>query len=93
MVRNFAVRFGMTTHRSAWPTQDRASDLRASEVVLHHRWAVYAKLVMKNIYTDSPSKFAGEEARPKLNRASASLVLRAPATGKASQAVCKGREN
>ena len=32
IVRNFAVRFGMTTHRSSWPTQDRASDLRASEV-------------------------------------------------------------
>ena len=32
LVRNFAVRFGMTTHRSAWPTQDRTSDLRASEV-------------------------------------------------------------
>ena len=32
LVRNFAVRFGMTTHRSAWPTEDRSSDLRASEV-------------------------------------------------------------
>jgi hypothetical protein len=32
LVRNFALRIGMTTHRSAWPTQDRASDLRASEV-------------------------------------------------------------
>ena len=32
LVRNFAVRFGMTTHRSAWPTADRATDLRASEV-------------------------------------------------------------
>jgi len=31
LVRNFAVRFGMTTHRSAWPTQD-GSDLKASEV-------------------------------------------------------------
>jgi hypothetical protein len=32
LVRNFALRLGMTTHRSAWPTQDRLSDLRASEV-------------------------------------------------------------
>ncbi|HEX2250326.1 MAG TPA: hypothetical protein VHH32_08240 [Gemmatimonadales bacterium] len=32
LVRNFALRFGMTTHRSAWPTEDQASDLRASEV-------------------------------------------------------------
>jgi hypothetical protein len=32
LVRNFALRLGMTTHRSAWPTQDRTSDLRASEV-------------------------------------------------------------
>ena len=32
VVRNFAVRLGMTTHRSAWPTQDRKSDLKASEV-------------------------------------------------------------
>ena len=32
LVRNFALRFGMTTHRSAWPTQDRSSDLKASEV-------------------------------------------------------------
>jgi hypothetical protein len=32
LVRNFALRFGMTTHRAAWPTQDRSSDLRASEV-------------------------------------------------------------
>jgi hypothetical protein len=32
LVRNFALRIGMTTHRSAWPTQDRTSDLRASEV-------------------------------------------------------------
>jgi hypothetical protein len=32
LVRNFALRLGMTTHRSAWPTADRASDLRASEV-------------------------------------------------------------
>ncbi|HYF38244.1 MAG TPA: hypothetical protein VD930_01060 [Gemmatimonadales bacterium] len=32
LVRNFALRLGMTTHRSAWPTQDRSSDLRASEV-------------------------------------------------------------
>jgi hypothetical protein len=32
LVRNFALRLGMTTHRSAWPTQDRASDLRASEI-------------------------------------------------------------
>jgi hypothetical protein len=32
LVRNFALRLGMSTHRSAWPTQDRTSDLRASEV-------------------------------------------------------------
>jgi hypothetical protein len=32
LVRNFALRLGMTTHRSAWPTQDKLSDLRASEV-------------------------------------------------------------
>lgn len=32
LVRNFALRIGMTTHRSAWPTEDRASDLRASEI-------------------------------------------------------------
>jgi hypothetical protein len=32
LVRNFALRIGMTTHHSAWPTEDRASDLRASEV-------------------------------------------------------------
>ena len=32
MVRNFALRLGMTTHRSSWPTQDRLSDLKASEV-------------------------------------------------------------
>ena len=32
LVRNFALRLGMTTHRSAWPTEDRASDLRASEI-------------------------------------------------------------
>jgi hypothetical protein len=32
LVRNFALRIGMTTHRSAWPTQDRSSDLRASEI-------------------------------------------------------------
>jgi hypothetical protein len=32
LVRNFALRLGMTTHRSAWPTADGASDLRASEV-------------------------------------------------------------
>jgi hypothetical protein len=32
LVRNFALRIGMTTHRSAWPTEDRSSDLRASEV-------------------------------------------------------------
>jgi hypothetical protein len=32
VVRNFALRLGMTTHRSAWPTQDRQSDLKASEV-------------------------------------------------------------
>jgi hypothetical protein len=32
LVRNFALRLGMTTHRSAWPTQDGTSDLKASEV-------------------------------------------------------------
>jgi hypothetical protein len=32
LVRNFALRIGMTTHRSAWPTEDRASDLKASEI-------------------------------------------------------------
>jgi hypothetical protein len=32
LVRNLALRLGMTTHRSAWPTQDRASDLQASEM-------------------------------------------------------------
>jgi hypothetical protein len=32
LVRNFAIRVGMTTHRSAWPTLDRTSDLRASAV-------------------------------------------------------------
>jgi hypothetical protein len=32
LVKNFALRIGMTTHRSAWPTEDQASDLRASEI-------------------------------------------------------------
>jgi hypothetical protein len=32
LIRNLALRIGMTTHRSAWPTLDRSSDLRASEV-------------------------------------------------------------
>ena len=32
LVRNVALRLGMTTHRSAWPTQDGLSDLKASEV-------------------------------------------------------------
>lgn len=32
LVRNFALRLGMTSHRSAWPTSDRANDLRASEM-------------------------------------------------------------
>jgi hypothetical protein len=32
LVKNFAVRFGMTTHRSAWPTEDRSSDVQANEV-------------------------------------------------------------
>jgi len=32
LVRNFALRLGMTTHRSAWPTADSSTDLRASEV-------------------------------------------------------------
>jgi len=32
LVRNFAVRLGMTTHRSAWPIGDGSGDLKASEV-------------------------------------------------------------
>jgi hypothetical protein len=32
LVRNFALRLGMTTHRSAWPTADSSTDLRATEV-------------------------------------------------------------
>jgi hypothetical protein len=32
LIKNFAIRLGMTTHRSAWPTEDRSSDLKASEV-------------------------------------------------------------
>jgi hypothetical protein len=32
LLHNLALRLGMTTHRSAWPTADGASDLRASEV-------------------------------------------------------------
>jgi hypothetical protein len=32
LVRNFALRLGMTNHRSAWPTADGLSDLRANEV-------------------------------------------------------------
>jgi len=32
LVRGFALRLGMTTHRSAWPTADGTSDVRASEV-------------------------------------------------------------
>lgn len=32
LVRNLALRLGMTTHRSAWPTENRSTDLRASEV-------------------------------------------------------------
>jgi hypothetical protein len=32
LVRNFALRVGMSTHQSAWPTQDQTSDLRASEI-------------------------------------------------------------
>jgi hypothetical protein len=32
IVRNLALRLGMTTHRSAWPTADGASDIKASEV-------------------------------------------------------------
>jgi hypothetical protein len=31
LVRNFALRLGITTHRSAWPTEDMASDLKANE--------------------------------------------------------------
>ncbi|HEU5304773.1 MAG TPA: hypothetical protein VFU40_09040 [Gemmatimonadales bacterium] len=32
LVQGFALRLGMTTHRSAWPTVDGTSDVRASEV-------------------------------------------------------------
>jgi hypothetical protein len=32
LIHNFALRLGMTTHRSAWPTADAAGDLRANEV-------------------------------------------------------------
>jgi hypothetical protein len=32
LVRNFALRLGMTTHRSAWPIANGTSDLRANEV-------------------------------------------------------------
>jgi len=32
LIRDFALRLGMTTHRSAWPTKDQATDLRASEI-------------------------------------------------------------
>jgi hypothetical protein len=32
LVRNFAVRLGMTTHRSAWPIANGTSDLKASEI-------------------------------------------------------------
>jgi hypothetical protein len=32
LVRDFALRVGMTTHRSAWPTNNQATDLTASEV-------------------------------------------------------------
>jgi hypothetical protein len=32
LLRNFALRVGMTTHRSAWPIANGTSDLRASEV-------------------------------------------------------------
>jgi len=32
LIKNFALRFGMTTHHSAWPTASRSTDLRASEV-------------------------------------------------------------
>jgi hypothetical protein len=31
LVRNFSLRLGMTTHRSAWPTEDMTSSLRATE--------------------------------------------------------------
>lgn len=31
LVRNFSLRLGMTTHRSAWPTEDMLSSLRATE--------------------------------------------------------------
>jgi hypothetical protein len=32
LMRGFALRLGMTTHRSAWPTADGISDVRANEV-------------------------------------------------------------
>jgi hypothetical protein len=32
LLKNFALRVGMTTHRSAWPTADSSNDLRANEV-------------------------------------------------------------
>ena len=32
LMQGFALRLGITTHRSAWPTADGASDVRASEV-------------------------------------------------------------
>jgi hypothetical protein len=32
LVKNFALRLGMTTHRRAWPSQEQANDLTASEV-------------------------------------------------------------
>jgi hypothetical protein len=31
LVRNFSLRLGITTHRSTWPTEDKSSDLRATE--------------------------------------------------------------
>jgi hypothetical protein len=31
LIRNFALRLGMTTHRSTWPTEDKISSLRATE--------------------------------------------------------------
>jgi hypothetical protein len=42
VIRDFALRLGMTTHRSAWPTNDRATDLTASEVyyTLGGQWTI-----------------------------------------------------
>ena len=44
LMRGFSLRLGMTTHRSAWPTADGTSDVRASE--MYYMWrAIHHKLV------------------------------------------------